>query len=286
MAELKCPICYGGGKLVHEGTRDNPELDVYQCGDCGTKFLSVTDTENNYENGFMHEGDPLSDLDIEQRLQMFREDDMRRFEMVKNICSGKRILDFGCGLGGFLAYISSVTASCCGVELGRDERIYLKHKGIQCFKTIGEAVEQYDVITLFHVFEHLPNPLGWLDKFSEYLIPGGYLIIEVPHADDALLSLYESGKFADFTYWSAHLFLYTVRSLSMLIERCGKYSIESTGQIQRYTLTNHMMWLAQGTPGGHNKWNFLDSEELNRAYTKKLQELQMCDTLFFVMRKK
>lgn len=131
----------------------------------------------------------------------------------------------------------------------------------------------------------LSGPREWLNRFSEYLVPGGYLIIEAPNADDILLSLYESSKFADFTYWSAHLFLYTMKSLTMIIEECGKYMIESAGQIQRYTLANHLMWLAKGLPGGHNKWSCLDGEELNKAYTKKLQELQMRDTLFFVLRR-
>lgn len=71
------------------------------------------------------------------------------------------------------------------------------------------------MITLFHAFEHLTDPGIWLDRFSEYLYSGGYLIIEAPNANDALLSLYESKAFADFTYWSAHLFLYTINSLSM-----------------------------------------------------------------------
>lgn len=287
MRELlcNCPICTGGGILLHQGCRDDSKIDVYRCPDCGTKFLSTVDRENDYENGFMYEKDSLSDLDIEQRLQIFSEDDVRRFEMVKTICSGKNVLDFGCGFGGFLHRISQVAASCCGVDLGKDERSYLKNKGIRCFKLIEDTKEKYDVITLFHVFEHLSDPRRWLDKFSQYLVSGGYLIIEVPHADDVLLSLYESTKFADFTYWSAHLFLYTIKSLSMIIEECGKYSIESAGQIQRYPLANHLMWLAKGLPGGHNKWNFLDSEELNKAYVRKLQELQMCDTLFFVLRR-
>ena len=284
---LKCPICFGGGGvLLHKGTRDDSNVDVYRCSECGTKFLNTADRENDYENGFMYENDPLSELDITQRLQVFQEDDIRRFQMVKEICTGKKVLDFGCGFGGFLHYIAQAADSCCGVELGREERNYLNNKGIKCLRTIEETTEKYDVITLFHVFEHLSDPRKWLDNFSKYLIHGGYLIIEVPHADDALLSLYENDKFADFTYWSAHLFLYTVGSLSMLIEECGKYSIESAGQIQRYTLANHLMWLAKGVPGGHNKWDFLDSEELKISYEQKLRELQMCDTLFFILKRK
>ena len=80
-----------------------------------------------------------------------------------------------------------------------------------------------------------------LTNFSKYLSEEGFLIIEVPNANDVLLSLYENDKFADFTYWSAHLFLYTIRSLSMVIEEVGKYNIISAGQVQRYPLSNHLM---------------------------------------------
>ena len=126
----------------------------------------------------------------------------------------------------------------------------------------------------------------WLQKYSSYLTDSGYLIIEVPNANDALLSLYENQKFADFTYWSAHLFLYTIKSLTMIIEETDKYDIVSAGQVQRYSIANHLMWLAKGMPGGHVKWKFLDTNELNEAYSSKLKELEMCDTLFFVLKKR
>lgn len=284
---MQCPICKrGGGNCIHKGTRDDSTIDVYECTDCGTKFLNNIDKENDYENDFMYQTNNLSALDIEERLRLFQGDDIRRFEMVKDICTGKKILDFGCGFGGFLHYISAVADSCIGVELGRNEREYLKGKDIQCFKTIDECNEKFDVITLFHTFEHLSQPRMWLHKFSEYLAAGGYLILEVPNANDVLLSLYNSEAFADFTYWSAHLFLYTVKSLSFLIEESGKYDIISAGQVQRYSIANHFMWLAKGVPGGHNKWKCLDSEKLNEAYSQKLEELQMCDTLCFVLQLK
>lgn len=283
---LQCPICLGGGELIHVGTRDNDSLDIYRCRVCGVKFLSEMKIDNDYENGFMYQTNTLSDLTVDERLQLCKKDDTRRFEMVKDICFGKRVMDFGCGFGGFLKYISGVADSCCGVDLGRDERNYLSSQGIRCYRTLEESARKYDVITLFHTFEHLSEPQMWLDKFSEYLVCDGYLVIEVPHADDILLSLYENSKFADFTYWSAHFFLYTDKSLSMLIKQSGKFEIELAGQVQRYTIANHLMWLAKGLPGGHNEWNYLDSEELNEAYTNKLKELRRCDTLFYVLRRK
>lgn len=275
-----------GGKLVHKGTRDNNAVNVYQCGECETKYLSCIDKNNDYENGFMYETNNLSNLDIDERLKLFKTDDIRRYEMVKDSCIGKKVLDFGCGFGGFLSYISRVTDVACGVDLGKNEREYLTNKGIRCFKTIDDSGQKFDIITLFHTFEHLAEPKVWLDKFSQYLNENGYLIIEVPNANDILLSLYANDKFANFTYWSAHLFLYTIKSLTMLIEECGKYNIISSGQVQRYPISNHLMWLAKGLPGGHNKWNYLDSKELKEAYARKLEELEMCDTLFFVLQLK
>lgn len=283
---LKCPICGGGVCTIHKGTRDDAAIDVYSCNECGTKFLSELDKKNDYENGFMYETNGLSKQGIDERLCSCRDDDMRRFNMVKDICFGKSVLDFGCGFGGFLQNISQTAVSCKGVELGKTERQYLIGKGMTVYKNLDECSEKFDVITLFHVFEHLNTPKMWLEKYSDYLTEGGYLIIEVPNANDALLSLYESRQFADFTYWSAHLFLYTIKSLAMLIEEVGRYDIVSAGQVQRYSIANHLMWLAKEVPGGHKKWECLDSEELNEAYTDKLKKLQMCDTLFFVLRKK
>lgn len=277
-----CPICGKAGVLIHRGTRDNPKIDVYKCSVCGTKFLSIIQ-DYNYEDGFMNQTDHLPIEVIEERVNC--EDNIRRFNMVRDLCIGKDVLDFGCGFGGFLKRISEVATDILGVELGKDERNYLRSQKIPCVRTIDEQNKKWDVITLFHCFEHLSTPKEWLDKLSEYLNTNGKLIIEVPNANDALLELYESQAFADFTYWSAHLFLYTQKSLTMLVEKTNKYRIEFMGQVQRYPITNHLMWLAKGKPGGHKGWGFLDSDELNMAYEEKLKELQMCDTLFFVLNK-
>lgn len=276
----------GGVFLVHKGTRDDDTIDVYGCNNCGVKFLSSLHKDNDYENGFMYQTSPQTDDDIESVLCSTRSDDIRRVNILKDICKNKKVLDFGCGYGGFINYIKGIADLCKGVELSKREREYVNRTGIVCMKDINEYNEKFDVITLFHVFEHLHAPIEWLEKYSNYLTEEGYLILEVPNAEDALLSLYESSSFSDFTYWSAHLYLYTIRSLTKVIEQTNRFDIISAEQVQRYSIANHLMWLAKGLPGGHIKWNFLDSKELNQAYYKKLKELQMCDTLFFVLKKR
>lgn len=275
----------GHGVLIHYGTRDNDKINVYECQDCKTKFLLSAEQNPDYENGYMHEKNGLLSYDIREYLKSLQKDDLRRYHMVKELCRNKKVLDFGCGFGGFLDYIKEVTDGCIGVELGKDERNHLCSNGIRCAKEIEECKEQFDIITLFHVLEHLSNPRKWLFKFSKYLKKEGLLIIEVPNANDALLSLYESDSFADFTYWSAHLFLYTAKSLKQLVDSTSCFNQIYSTQIQRYSIANHFYWLAKKLPGGHEKWKQLDNIVLNQAYEEKLRELGMCDTLFMVFKK-
>ena len=65
-----------------------------------------------------------------------------------------------------------------------------------------------------------------------------------------------------------------------------KFDILLSGQVQRYSIANHLLWLAKGIPGGHDKWKFIDTMDLNNAYYEKLKELEMRATLFFILKKK
>ena len=283
--DMKCDICGGESVLIHSGTRDDPSINVYECKICHTKQLDIINN-NDYENGFMNGKKTMSNDEINERIKECRIDDLRRASSIAEWCNDKTVLDFGCGFGGFIDAISSIAKRVSGVELGLAEREYLIQKGIDVHKDISELDNQFDVITLFHVFEHLKEPREWLRIISEHLKDGGVLFIEVPNSNDALLSLYKCDDFADFTYWSAHLYLYTIDSLTMIINDNGSFDIESDGQVQRYPLANHLYWLASGKPGGQKVWGKLSSKELEKQYYMALSELGLCDTLFFRLRKK
>jgi hypothetical protein len=44
-------------------------------------------------------------------------------------------------------------------------------------------------------------------------------------------------------------------------------------------LSNHLHWLSKGKPGGHKAWSYIDSTELNNAYTNALAAIGKIDTL-------
>jgi len=118
---------------------------------------------------------------------------------------------------------------------------------------------------IFHVLEHIPDPRSILIELSEMLSDDGQIIVEVPNADDVLLTLYHNEPFSRFTYWSCHLFLYAAKTLEMLFNQVN-LKVSYIKQVQRYPLPNHLYWLANGRPGGHQKWHFLNSSELQAAY--------------------
>ena len=103
-------------------------------------------------------------------------------------------------------------------------------------------------------------------------------MVEVPHSEDALLTLYENSEFAKHTYWSNHLFLFNQFTLAKLGEKAG-LKLDAVQGYQRYPLANHLYWLAKKTGGGHKQWNFLSNPILDEAYGLTLGSIGKTDTI-------
>ena len=256
--------------------RDTPELEILECSNCGLVSLSSTDHIHSgfYEQSGMHGTVPPT---IETWLKTTDCDDQRRFEMLKPLLPNKKLLDFGCGAGGFLSKAQHLTASVTGVEL--ECRVRESWKGqIPMHPDIDSVGDEYDLVTAFHVIEHLQDPRAMLLRLVKLLAKNGRLVLEVPSSEDALLTLYGSSAFQRFTYWSQHLFLFNAETLGQLAQQAGLRVI-AVQQYQRYPLSNHLHWLSLGKPGGHQQWSFLDTPDLSEAYAASLAAIGRCDTV-------
>lgn len=274
-----CYLCQGRDFKSREGrARDNPSLEILECLSCGLVFLSSFEHVGAgfYESGEMHKAE--IDADLQAWLKETEQDDDRRFDSIKQRIAGRSVLDFGCGHGGFLVRARDVSPRVVGIEVEKRLTSHFDAVGLKVYQELDDLHEHFDVITLFHVLEHLPDPVSMLKKLAMKLNKAGCIIIEVPNANDALLSLYNNRAFSHFTYWSPHLYLFTEKTLGMVSDRAGLRT-NYVDQVQRYPLSNHLYWLALGKPGGHKVWQFLDSPELNIAYQKRLAHISACDTL-------
>lgn len=277
---MKCYLCNSDEYLPIKGkVRDKPDLKISKCAGCGLVFLDNHDhiTEEYYASIYSKENH------AEQNLEDFQhetnEDDERRFDRIRSLIRGKKYLDIGCGGGGVIQRARGLCSLAVGVEPQDKWRQALAEREVTVYPDLAQVpITDFDVVTMFHVLEHIPDPRPFLSSLKSKIRPGGRLIIEVPNADDALLKLYDCLAFSHFTYWSAHLYLFNRQTLGTLLSQAG-YEGWHIEQFQRYPLANHLRWLAKGEPGGHETWSFLKSPELDSAYAAKLAGLDLCDTL-------
>lgn len=274
---MTCYLCKHSDFRIRKGAvRNAPSLRVLECINCGLVTLSSLQhiQAGHYEDSGMHGKDLPS---VESWLRETEQDDQRRFELLKNFIVNRNVLDFGCGAAGFLRKSRELAAKVVGVELERRIHEYWDDS-ITIYSSLEEVGKEYDLITAFHVVEHLSDPRAALVAMAASLKDQGRLVIEVPSSEDALLTLYDSDAFQRFTYWSQHLFLFNVETLQCLAEQAG-LRVVSIQQFQRYPLSNHLYWLSRNKPGGHQRWSFLDTQPLTEAYAASLAAVGKCDTL-------
>lgn len=280
---MECNLCKCKEYKKRDGSvRDNKKLEILECINCGLVYLSSLEHMNSefYKNSNMH-----TEFDFNKWQNETKIDDKRRFDFIKNLIVNKSVLDFGSGNGGFLSLSKDVSSYVCAVELEKAVNPYYKENDIDLYDSLEKIDVRFDVITAFHVIEHLSEPIIILKNLKNLLKEKGKIIIEVPNASDALLTIYKNEPFSYFTYWSCHLYLYTQHTLGLLAKQAG-LNIDFIKHIQRYSLSNHLYWLSKGNPGGHEKWgSFLDSEELNKAYENQLATIGATDTIIMQLSK-
>jgi len=102
-----------------------------------------------------------------------------------------RVLDVGAGTGEFLAYMQDNGFDVVGLEPSSKIGEVARSKGLTIHATTLEtfaetAQESFDVVTLFHVLEHVPNPVEVLEAARSLLRKRGLLIVKVPNEFNSL----------------------------------------------------------------------------------------------------
>lgn len=279
----KCYLCKSNNiEDTGYNLRDNDQLRVLRCNDCSLVFLSSFDhiDKEFYKNGKMHE----SECEPQKWLELSKIDDERRFFSLKNILKDKKLLDFGCGAGGFLLLARNEAKKVCAIEKQQSLKQFFSKNSLEVLDDIQKINEKFDIITMFHVLEHLTDPVSAIKNLSSYLEENGKLIIEVPNSEDALLSFYNCREFADFTHWSCHLFSFNKKTLEKMASQAG-LKVDFIKPVQRYGLGNHLYWLLKKQKGGHSKWKRLEQSFVSSLYKNLLKFFFKSDTIVICLSK-
>lgn len=159
------------------------------CHKCGIYYLNpqptVSQLSRAYDESYYGAGDKKFNPTVERILDWFRKSKAQ--SLAKEISSGGRVLDIGCGNGNFLTFLGqSRNYELYGIEPeGKSaERAALNseinlHKGYLSPDLYNN--NYFDLITLIHVFEHLPNPKEVLETITKIAKDDATLIIEIPN---------------------------------------------------------------------------------------------------------
>jgi 2-polyprenyl-3-methyl-5-hydroxy-6-metoxy-1,4-benzoquinol methylase len=123
--------------------------------------------------------------------------------------SNQKLLDIGAGGGEFVYLASKNGFDARGIEPNEGYSSFAKSKydvNIETSMLDDLTVDSADVITLFHVFEHMANPQKVIEKLSCILKEDGYLLIEVPN-------IFQKDASPHNIFFKAHLFYYSKYTL-------------------------------------------------------------------------
>jgi len=141
-----------------------------------------------------------------------------------------RVLEVGCRDGALLARLKErCGAEVWGVEPSQKESAVARERGVACFcgtlEQLTPPAGPFDVVMLFHVLEHVPDPLAALRRIRALLAPKGALVLEVPNLHRPY------GSLEDNFFQSAHLFTFSPDTLHWLLLRAGFSSLLSAREV-------------------------------------------------------
>lgn len=137
----------------------------------------------------------------------------------------KSLLDIGAGTGDFLAIANKNQWTIAGVEPNENARTIAKKKEISLHCNLEEITNQFEVITLWHVLEHLPNLEKDIHQIKSKLKKDGTLIIAVPN-----FKSYDAEYYKE--YWAAfdtprHLWHFSQNSIKKIFRKYNLKVIET-----------------------------------------------------------
>jgi SAM-dependent methyltransferase len=138
-------------------------------------------------------------------------------------------LDAGCGDGQFLEYLTaSGYKRAVGMEPDALRAENARKRGAAVYDSTEAAmaatgIERFDLVTLWHVVEHVPQPADLLGYYAALLAPGGALVFQVPNHESAQTGLF--GRWSAFPDYGRHLWFHNPALVEWTREAVPGYEV-------------------------------------------------------------
>ncbi len=132
----------------------------------------------------------------------------------------QQLLDYGCGSGFFMEYLNAKKIKAFGIEPNLTARAIAQKKGLFVHEDIAQVQQSpIDVISLWHVLEHTPEPGQLVKQFYNRLSPKGLLVLALPNLKSHDAAYYQ-GDWAGYDV-PRHLWHFSKTGIIQLVEIQG-----------------------------------------------------------------
>ena len=234
----ECPVCSGSSLnkvfSCQDYTVSQKFFNILECSNCTVRFTQNVPDLSEIGNYYASE-DYISHSDTQKGIINKLYHAIRKFTLnqkkklllsTTKLAKGK-ILDVGCGTGSFLGIMKNGGWDTVGLEPNFDARKLTIAKNIECHEPnhlFNLPEKQFDVITLWHVLEHVHDLHNYINQFKKLLNDNGLLVIAVPNYTSSDATHYDA-------FWAAydvprHLYHFSPTAMKILLEK-HQFNIEA-----------------------------------------------------------
>lgn len=222
-----CPSCdhskFENKLICEDHTVSHESFALVKCSKCHLVFTNPRPTNTSLAS-YYKSADYISHTDKGNTLinliyKLVRSYTQKQKQKLISKYSDKgTLLDYGCGTGNFLSYAQKFGWNTLGFEPDDNALRLAKTKTDSRFiKSISNLNNEINVITAWHVIEHVTNLKTTIKQLYKALLPNGYMFIALPN-----LNSYDALKYKE--YWAAydvprHLYHFSKESFEYLVNK-------------------------------------------------------------------
>lgn len=205
------------------------------CSDCGVAYanpqLETQEIESLY-TGFYREEDELGDSHFANKERQAH--DRIGWLLARCPLNPGRMLEIGCSEGTLLRQLRDDHGWTVS---GFEPNSYSARHGLETWQLDIEpgffrserCTDKFDVVTLIHVIEHLPDPTAFLVEIGRVLNNGGYFFFETPNMESPRVGRISADLFA-----APHLVIFSPQTIERALRKAGfeLVALESTHNLR------------------------------------------------------
>ncbi|TSD66474.1 methyltransferase domain-containing protein [Inquilinus sp. KBS0705] len=257
----KCELCDSEKKSVlYSKDRNGKDVNNFICGECGFVFVLPRPSEEVkvelYKEGLFSLEGRGSLAPDDAKFKKTEALAYKRFKLLESVIGedvfskNKKTVEIGCGAGSFLRYMSAAGWEVTGIEPDPVFALAGKERyGINIESTFLEEFDpgyKFDLISTFHVIEHVEEVNAFLSKINLLLNDNGILFIECPTID----KMY--GPNADFFFWDVHINTFSNLTLKSFLIKHGFEIVEQT------VFGNFINYICRKNPSSNDYTKYFD----------------------------